>query len=156
MSMRQLATIFILCFMIQLVEAQERIAVPSTKNTVYSKSEIKRQQEADDLFHRIEQGMINSSVENFSDAFGVSLSLSVGTVERGLFSANQAKAILSEYFSARRITNFSFSRIKYTSVNPYATGRIVFIQKGNQESAQVYVLLSLQNSHWKISQFNIY
>jgi hypothetical protein len=142
--------------MIQLVAAQERMVVPSTKNTACSKSEIKRQQEADDLFHRIEQGMRNGSVDSFSDAFGASLSLSVGTVERGLFSANQANAILSEYFSARRITNFSFSRVKYTTINPYATGRIVFIQKGNQESAQVYVLLSLQNSHWKISQFNIY
>jgi hypothetical protein len=154
--MRQLATIFFLCLIIQLVAAQERMVVPSVKNTTHSKSEIKRQQEADDLFHRIEQGMINGLVENFSDAFALSLSLSVGTVERGLFSANQAKAILSEYFSARRITNFSFSRIKYTSVNPYATGRIVYIQKGKQESAQVYVLLALQNSHWKISQFNIY
>jgi hypothetical protein len=154
--MRKLATIFFLCFVIQFVDAQERIVVPSPKNTVHSKSEIKRQQEADDLFHRIEQGITNGSVDSFSEAFGASLSLSVGTVERGLFSANQAKAILSEYFSARRITSFSFSRVKYTTVNPYATGRIAFIRKGNQESAQVYVLLSLQNSHWKISQFNIY
>jgi len=154
--MRQLATICFLCFILQLVEAQERMAVPPAKNIVRTKSEIKRQQEADDLFHRIEQGIVNGSVENFSDAFALSLSLSVGNVERGLFSANQAKAILSEYFSARRMTGFSFSRVKYTAVNPYATGRIVFIQKGNQESAQVYVLLSLQNAHWKISQFNIY
>jgi len=156
MSMRQLAIIFFLCFMIQLVEAQERIVVPSTKNASPTKHEIKRQQEADDLFHRIELGIASGSVDNFSDAFSLSLSLSVGTVERGLYSANQAKAILSEYFNGRRVTGFLFSRIKYTAANPYATGRISFIRRGNQESAQVYVLLSLQNSHWKISQFNIY
>jgi hypothetical protein len=154
--MKQLASIFFLCLMIQLVEAQERTVVPPAAKSVHTKSEIKRQQEADDLLHRIELGIANASVETFSDAFGVSLSLSVGAAERGLFSANQAKAILSEYFSGRRITSFSFSRIKYSSINPYATGRIVFIMKGNQESAQVYVLLSLQSAHWKISQFNIY
>ncbi len=142
--------------MVQLVEAQERKVVPSTKNTIRTKIEIKRQQEADELFYRIEFGIASGSVEKFSDAFGSSLSLSVGTVERGLYSANQVKAILSEYFSGRHITGFSFSRIKNSAINPYATGRLVFIRRGNQESAQVYVLLSLQNAHWKISQFNIY
>jgi hypothetical protein len=83
--MRQLATIFFLCLIIQLVAAQERMVVPSVKNTTHSKSEIKRQQEADDLFHRIEQGMINGLVENFSDAFALSLSLSVGIKQKQFY-----------------------------------------------------------------------
>lgn len=156
MVMRKAGIIFILSLVVSFVDAQDRISSPSVKTTVLTKMEMKRQQEANELFHRIEEGIVHGTPDTYSDTFAPSISLSIGTLERGVYSANQTKAILSEYFSVRRITAFTFSRIKSSTVNPYATGRMMYIQKGNQESAQVYVLLSWQNTHWKISQFNIY
>jgi hypothetical protein len=108
------------------------------------------------VFQNIEHGIRVCSVEEFDKELGAMVSIAIGSGERGYFSMNQAASVLSEYFSGRRSISFEFSRIHEKGGAPYATGRLVYIQKGNQESVQVYVSLTRQDSRWVINQFNIY
>ena len=119
-------------------------------------AQIAQSSSASDLFHRIENGIRAFSVDEFEMEFGSVISLSIGTGEGGKFSANQAISILRRYFSERRYISFTFSRVNDRKAYPYATGRLVFVHKGNQESAQIYVSLTMQDSRWVIDQFNIY
>ncbi|RPI03891.1 MAG: DUF4783 domain-containing protein [Ignavibacteriae bacterium] len=138
---------------------------------VQQQSEVRRQKESPgappvrvdqqrsrvfDVFQIIEKGIRSSAVEEFEKELGSMVTISIGSGERGYFSMNQAASVLSEYFSLRRPISFEFSRIHEKSAAPYATGRFVFVQKGNQESVQVYVSLTRQDSRWVITQFNIY
>jgi hypothetical protein len=108
------------------------------------------------VFRKIEQGIRVGMVNEYKDEFGGTVSVAMGAGERGYFSTNQAISVLAGYFSGRRPVSFEFSRIHEKGSVPYATGRFVFVQKGNQESAQMYVSLTRQNSRWLINQFNIY
>jgi hypothetical protein len=108
------------------------------------------------VFKNIEYGIRKCVVEEFYKEFGTIVSITIGSGERGYFSMNQAQSVLTGYFSGRRPVSFEFSRIHENGITPYATGRLVYIQKGNQESVQVYVSLTRQDSRWVINQFNIY
>jgi len=108
------------------------------------------------VFKIIENGIKNSSVKEFDKELGAMVSIALGYGEHGYFSMNQAALVLTEYFAGRRIISFEFSRIHEKGVTPYATGRLVYIQKGNQESVQVYVSLTRKDSRWVVNQFNIY
>ena len=109
-----------------------------------------------DVFQNIEYGIRMSTVEEFKRELGTIVSIAIGSSERGYFSMNQAASVLSGYFSGRKSISFEFSRIHEKGNAPYATGRLVYIKKGNQESVQVYVSLTRQDSRWVINQFNIY
>jgi hypothetical protein len=109
-----------------------------------------------ELFRKIEHGLQTASVDAFESEFSVVVSVTIGSGVRGYYSANQAASILSAYISDRRLVSFEFSQIHETGSLPYATGRLVYIQKGVQGSAQVYVSLTQQESLWVITQFNIY
>jgi hypothetical protein len=115
-----------------------------------------RESKSSTVFQKIENGIKKSTVEEFDKELGALISIAIGSGERGYFSKNQAASVLSGYFSGRRLISFEFSRIHEKGAAPYATGRLVFVQKGNQESVQVYVSLTRQDSKWVISQFNIY
>jgi hypothetical protein len=108
------------------------------------------------VFHTIETGIKNCTVEDFDKDIGAMVTIDIGSDEPRYFSKNQAASVLSGYFSGRRPVSFEFSRIHEKGGAPYATGRFVYIQKGNQESVQVYVSLTRQESRWVINQFNIY
>jgi hypothetical protein len=108
------------------------------------------------VFQNIEYGIRMCTVEEFDRELGAMVSIAIGSGERGYFSMNQAASVLSGYFSGRRSVSFEFSRIHEKGNTPYATGRFVYVQKGNQESVQVYVSLTRQDSRWVINQFNIY
>jgi hypothetical protein len=109
-----------------------------------------------DVFQNIEYGIRMCTVEEFKRELGTIVSIAIGSSERGYFSMNQAASVLSGYFSGRKSISFEFSRIHEKGNAPYATGRLVYIKKGNQESVQVYVSLTRQDSRWVINQFNIY
>ena len=115
-----------------------------------------QQSKLSSVFQHIENGIKKSTVEEFDNELGALISIAIGSGERGYFSKNQAASVLSGYFSGRRPVSFEFSRIHEKGAAPYATGRFVYVQKGNQESVQVYVSLTRQDSRWVISQFNIY
>jgi hypothetical protein len=108
------------------------------------------------VFQTIENGIRKCAVEEFDRELGAMVTITIGSGERGYFSINQAASVLSGFFSGRRSVSFEFSRIHEKGGAPYATGRFVYIQKGNQESVQIYVSLIRQDSRWVINQFNIY
>jgi hypothetical protein len=109
-----------------------------------------------EIFRKVEQGLQTASVDVFENEFSAVVSITIGSGVRGYYSGNQAASILSAYISERRLVSFAFSQIHETGSLPYATGRLVSIQKGVQESTQVYVSLTQQESLWVITQFNIY
>jgi uncharacterized protein (DUF2062 family) len=104
----------------------------------------------------IERGVSAGTPESFFPALSEQVWMSIATGERGIYSSNQALAILKNFFASRRPISFEFSKIDEVAATPFATGRLVFAHKGKQVSAQVYVSLEERESRWMISQFNIY
>ena len=105
---------------------------------------------------QIEHGIITSSLTSSSAHFASQVLVNISGGESGYFSSNQVLSVLQNYFSGRKPVVFHFSRFNYQGSAPYATGRLTFVNKGSQESAQIYVSLEHRDSRWVISQFNIY
>ena len=120
------------------------------------KSAVSHRKDVVELFKLIEKEIRNNSINGFRSSLGNTVYVTVLTSESDYFSKNQAEAILSNFFSQRKYVSFSFSRISDQTTVPYATGRYVYAARGNQETCQIYVSLSLQESRWVITQFNIY
>ena len=128
-----------------LAQAQERAhRTPSVKP------------DAAPVFQEIERGMAAGNPESFAGLFGSTVALRLRTQEQGIVSGNQARTILSTFFVARRPVSFFFSRMATRTAFPFATGALVFVEKGSRRTSQVYVSLQLSGGRWRISQFNIY
>ena len=108
------------------------------------------------LFENIEQGILNGSAAEIHAYFARQVSMTITGNESGYYSSGQASLILQNFFSTRKPTQFSFTRLNATAPSPYATGRLTFVRRGTRESVQVYVSLMHQDSQWVITQFNIY
>jgi hypothetical protein len=136
------------------ISAGKRSALQSQKKAeLLSQTETA---EAEVLFQKIEKGIQNGSVSEFSRFFGNIVYVTLLTRESDYFSPGQAEGILSNFFSTHKSVSFSFSLEKSRSRSFYATGRYMFVEKGKQESVQIYVLLNLRGNKWVITQFNIY
>jgi hypothetical protein len=109
-----------------------------------------------EIFQKVEQGLQTNTVDKFAKDIGKMISITITSGESGYYSVNQATSVLAGYFAERRPISFEFSSMNEKCSSPYATGRFVFVQKGIQRSAQVYVSLTQQDSLWVISKFNIY
>jgi len=118
-------------------------------------SSIKRSRIAE-IFQKVELGLQTNTVIKFKKELGEIIFMTISSDEHGYYSANQAVSVLVNYFSEHHLVSFNFSRIHEEDSAPYATGRFIYVQKGIQKSAQVYVSLTQQDTHWVISQFNIY
>jgi hypothetical protein len=108
------------------------------------------------LFDTIESAIIAGKIDKFSDHFDKQVFVNITRGESGYFSSDQATSLLQHYLSTRKVVSFRFTRSSEKGFTPYATGRLVTIYNGSQESAQVYVSCSWQKSGWVIGQFNIY
>lgn len=128
----------------------------SEKNSMRSTPAIQGNPKVLEIFKKVEGGIKSGKVEIFDNEFGAMISMNITSGEHGYFSSNQASSIISNYFSNRRTVSFDFSRINDKKPTPYATGRYIYVKTGNQESMQVYISLTLQDTRWVINQFNIY
>ena len=108
------------------------------------------------VLHQVELGIRTCTVDGYENELASMVAISIGSGERGYFSTNQALSVLASYFSGLHSVSFDFSSIHEAGSAPYATGRLVYVKKGIQGSAQVYVSLTRQESRWVVSQFNIY
>jgi hypothetical protein len=131
------------------IQADDTLVIRSVHSTV-QRSPIA------EIFQNVEHGLQNNAVDKFKKRLGEIVSMTISSGEHGYYSANQAVSVLINYFSERRLVSFKFSRIHEKDSTPYATGSFIYVQKGIQKSAQVYVSLTQQDSQWVISQFNIY
>lgn len=108
------------------------------------------------MFNSVETALVAGDVSSLSPSLAKQVSMTIQGNESGFFSSAQALTILKNFFSSRKPTQFSFSRMNDSVQHPYATGRLDFVHRGSRESVQVYVSLTRQDSAWVISQFNIY
>jgi hypothetical protein len=108
------------------------------------------------LMNKIELNIRLNSIGTMGQYFNSIVSIMVLSREKGNYSARQSLAILSAFFKERRIISFEFSKMSSSAPNPYATGRIVFLYKGEQITSQIYVSLRQHETQWMISQFHIY
>jgi hypothetical protein len=113
-------------------------------------------QQAKSLLEDIEAGIAEGDISSFSKHFDKQVFVNITKGESGYFSSNQTSSLLHHYVASRKIVSFKFSRVSEKGISPYATGRLVTLYRGSQESAQVYVSCSWQDSRWVIGQFNIY
>ena len=112
--------------------------------------------EAQRVFRSVQDAIGSGSTAVLRGYFGEQVSLNLQRVESGVYSANQAASILGTYFAPRQPISFSFSRMSDTGPNPYGTGRLTFVHKGNRQSVQVYVSLARRGSTWVVSEFTVY
>lgn len=108
------------------------------------------------LLETIEAGIAEGNISSFSKHFDKQVFVNITKGESGYFSSNQTSSLLHHYIAGRKIVSFRFSRVNEKGISPYATGRLVTLYRGSQESAQIYVSCSWQDSRWVIGQFNIY
>jgi len=108
------------------------------------------------VFNAVEAALVAGNAGSLSPLLAKQVSMTIRGNESGFFSSAQSLTILKKFFSPRKPTQFSFSRLNDTVSHPYATGRLDFVLRGSKESVQVYVSLTQQDSAWVISQFNIY
>ncbi|MGD0591159.1 MAG: DUF4783 domain-containing protein [Bacteroidota bacterium] len=131
------------------IQAGDTLVIPTVHPTV-------QHSPITEIFQNVEYGLQNNAVGKFKKELGEIVSMTISSGDHGYYSANQAVLVLVGYFSERRLVSFKFSRLQEKDSAPYATGRFIYVQKGMQKSAQVYVSLTRQDSQWVISQFNIY
>ena len=108
------------------------------------------------LFDRIQRLITSGSVEGLLADLAPTVDMNIVGEEPGRYSSNQAASILSRFFLARKPLAFSFTSVADAVPLPYATGPLSSIQRGNRETAQVYVSLRRIGSRWRIAQLNIY
>jgi hypothetical protein len=108
------------------------------------------------MFRAIQDAIASGSIAVLRGYFGEQVSLNLQRIESGVYSGNQAASILGTYFEPRQTVSFFFSRTSDAVANPYATGRLTLVHKGDRESVQVYVSLSRRGSTWIVSEFNVY
>jgi hypothetical protein len=154
--MKWVFVIFLLSFILD-AQVKESSQSPQPKEVIAPSVRIdKKQSNILAVFHKIENGIRTSSVDEFENDLAAMVVVTIGSGERGCFSTNQAVSVLTGYYSGLHSVSFNFSRIHEECPAPYATGRLVYVRRGIQESAQVYVSLTRQKFRWVISQFNIY
>jgi len=108
------------------------------------------------IFGSVEKGISTSALRLFASYLGPQVHLSISGQQDSYFSANQTAAVLQSYFERLKPVTFAFTRLQEKGENPYATGRLTYVSKGNRESVQIYVSLAQHDSKWVISQFNVY
>jgi hypothetical protein len=113
-------------------------------------------QKIQELFKSVETGILEGDIAKFSHHFDKQIFVNISSGESGYFSSEQAASLLQHSITTRKVVSFKFSRLNDKGLTPYATGRLVSIYRGIQESAQIYVSCSLESKEWVIGQFNIY
>ncbi len=155
---RGVVLVVLLCFVQSLSQVQKdsRDRLYPTLLDKGSRAADTQSQKVQELFKLIESGLLEGDIAKFSRRFDKQIFVNISSGENGYFSSEQAASLLQHYMSTRKVLSFKFSRLNDKGMTPYATGRLVSIYRGTQESAQVYVSCSQQNKEWVIGQFNIY
>lgn len=158
-DMRTLITLVLFSSVGLCQDAPQRSKSASAKDVRTETPPVKQDSQAGEvrsMFKSVEIALIAGDVKSLSPLLAKQVSITIQGSESGFFSSAQALTILKNFFSSRKPTQFSFSRMNDTVQHPYATGRLDFIHRGSRESVQVYISLTQQDSAWVISQFNIY
>ena len=126
----------------------------SSKFTNKSKLTVENNQQ-ESIFKEIESGIKEGDVERISRYFGSQTYFSFSNGINGYYSSNQAFYVLEEFFNIYKVTSFKFDHIKNDKFNSYATGKYNYDNKGQRNTAQVYISLKKVGPNWIITQFTI-
>jgi hypothetical protein len=113
-------------------------------------------QRAADMFAEIADALSAGDISHVSSAFASQVHVTLRGGESGLFSANQAYALLQRYLHDRSASACTFTESSDSSGAPYATGTILLSSRGRKERAQVYVALARERDRWAITHITIY
>lgn len=157
--MRLLIPFLVLLLSADMTAQTKSRLVPPKANSLQQRSPSSPSVQDPDVqrtFRAVQEAIGSGSIAVLRGYFGEQVSLNLQRIESGVYSANQAASILGTYFEPRQPLSFTLSRMSDSVPNPYATGRLTFLHKGNRESVQVYVSLSRRGSTWVVSELNVY
>ncbi len=110
----------------------------------------------EDLAQCVENGIRNNESALFTKFLGSQVMISIRGDRPGLYSRNQAEAILENFLGSRRTLDFRFTTTEVRSESGFSTGRAVILWRGKKETMQVYLRFLRIESRWTITQLNFY
>ena len=120
------------------------------------KTETKTSSQQEELiFKEIESGIKDANVAAISKYFGQQTYFSFSNGINGYYSSNQAYYVLEDFLKLYRVTSFKLDHIKSDNNHSYATGKYNYDNKGQRNTAQVYISLKKIGNNWIITQFTI-
>ena len=149
---------YFLLAILSIVSAQTKQVMPQANNLVQKGERVQTLPDSTSirLFQSLEAEIRSGSGRLVERLAGASLNLSVPGMEAGIVSANQAGAIVVEFFHQHKIQGVAFTYRGVNEGNRFATGRLSTVARGAQEVFQVYAAFTETPSGWTLSQFNIY
>lgn len=132
-------------------------AVSFSQNTnLKKKSESNKNISQDEsIFKEIESGIKEADVRTISKYFGQQTYFSFSSGINGYYSNNQAFYVLEDFFKLYKVISFKFDYIKTDKNNGHATGNYNYDNRGQRNTAQVYISIKKIGSNWIITQFTI-
>ena len=121
----------------------------SQTSNLTQKSETKTNtntQQEELIFREIESGVKDGNVERISKYFGQQTYFSFSNGTNGYYSSNQAFYVVEDFFKLYRVTSFKLDHIKSDNNHSYATGKYNYDNKGQRNSAKVYISIK-ENRH---------
>ena len=127
-----------------------------TSNLTRNETETNKDTQQEELiFREIESGIKDGNVERISKYFGQQTYFSFSNGINGYYSSNQAFYVVEDFFKLYRVTSFKLDHIKSDNNHSYATGKYNYDNKGQRNSAQVYISIKKIGTNWIITQFTI-
>lgn len=140
--MRKLFLIFIILFL-------------GTEGSLFSGIPQSREREIEFILQKIEQGIANGDVQEFSAYFNSRIYISLEENSTGYFSSNQAFYVLTDFFDNNIPSKFKYKHRVLTGDNPYAYGELEFVSTNKRGTFKVFISLEYIFTDWKITQITI-
>jgi Domain of unknown function (DUF4783) len=127
------------------------------ENLTNKKSDNEKSQEisSDSIFSSVRQGILERNVETFSKYLSSQTFLNLANATSGYYSSNQAIFVLQDFINNYEASSFNFNELNQDEQNPYATGVLQFLNRGKEDSANVFISLKKTGSGWNIKQITI-
>lgn len=106
------------------------------------------------VFDNIQSGISAANVSRYSSYISEKSYFSLFNGVNGYFSVNQSLNLLKDFFNIYKPVSFKFDPLQ-GGKNPFATGTLVYENKGKRETALVFISLTADGNGWYISQFSI-
>ena len=107
------------------------------------------------IFNKIESGIKEFDVNQFSDYFQSETFVSFINGVSGSFSSNQLFFIVQDFINTYKPISFRITKISSGPQYSFATGFYDYSYEGIRGVAKFYISLKIENSNWRISQISI-
>jgi hypothetical protein len=107
------------------------------------------------IIKEIEESIKNEDVIKLAKYINSKTYFSLMGNINGYYTTNQAFYLLQDFFKLNRIQMFKFNYLNLEANNPYATGTLIYENKGRRNKAHVYVSIKRIGENWIISQLSV-